>query len=412
MAAESAETRKGAATARESSAAVSPPRKRKGRPPKDARKGGAQEQLEMVLERDSGPADAELAEYEAKILQDTRLYVSQGQSETNAKLLAEQKNYVAALVHKGWAKKAAEDHYLRTLTETSQRKVVLENAARDAIKAPQSYLSAVEQLDLPGVVPKTPGQTAPYSNDLARTSLFSPRQRKKRRILNEVELASPGGLSVRYTGPELDMSDQDVLLQAMRMAGNISPNTPIEINRAEFLRQLGRKSLSNGQYSWLEDSFFRLSKGHVIIETEKLKLGFPLLGSLELNKDTNVYTYTIPEKTLQMFAGKKFSYVDMQMRRQLTQKIDLAKWIQSYAVSHRVGIHRVEVVRLKELCGYKERLHKFRESLTVALNEWKRIEFFTHWFYYNNQTMVEWHRPRNFGNNSPGEECAIVIDTI
>ena len=370
----------------------------------------AQEQLEMTFDPKSGPPEIGSSEYETKIVLDTKLYVRQGQSETNAKLLAEQKNYVASLMHRGWSKKAAEDHYMRSLTEASQRKGVLESAAREALKTPDSHLSAVEQLDLPGVVPKTPGQTAPYSNDLARTSLFSPRQRKKRRILNEVELASPGGISVRYTGPELDMSDQDVLLQAMRMAGDIPPNTPIEINRADFLRQLGRKSLSNGQYAWLEDSFFRLSKGHVIIESEKLKLGFPLLGSLELNKDTNVYIYTIPEKTLQMFAGKKFSYVDMQMRRQLTQRIDLAKWIQSYAVSHRVGIHRVEVARLKELCGYKERLHKFRESLTIALDEWKRIEFFTHWLYYNNQTMVEWHRPRNFGNNPSGENCAIIVD--
>ena len=231
-------------------------------------------------------------------------------------------------------------------------------------------------------------------------------------MLNEAVLASPGSVSVRYTGPELDMSDQDVLLQAMRMAAGIPPNTPIEINRADFLRQLGRKSLSNGQYAWLEDSFFRLSKSHVIIETEKTKLGFPLLGSLELNKDTHVYTYTIPEKTLQMFAGKKFSYVDMQMRRQLTQKVDLAKWIQSYAVSHRVGGHKVEIARLKTLCGYKERVHKFRESLTMALEEWRRIGFLTHWFYYNDQTMVEWYRPRNFGSNTSLDPHEVVIDVF
>lgn len=262
-----------------------------------------------------------------------------------------------------------------------------------------------EQMLLPGIVPTTPRNTAPMSAYLARSPLFAPRKRGPRAMLNDYSIVSAGTATrIEYTGEELDMGDQDVFLQALQMAGGQPTDTPIKINRADFLRSLGRTGLGKQNYEWLKQAFFRLAKGTVMLETGNIKATFRLLGSLQHDTNTGDYFFSIPPETLSMFRRGAYGYVDLEQRKELLKRVDLAKWIQSYAASHkRTKEHCVSLEKLKLWCDYSERLHKFREALSEALSELQRVGFFESWSFYNENKFVRWQRsspgPRSLPNS-------------
>lgn len=249
-----------------------------------------------------------------------------------------------------------------------------------------------EQLALPGVVPKTPGETSPMSNYLARTPLFAPIKRGRRAMLDKAKLPSPAGFSVHYSGKQLDMGDQDVFLEAVKMAAGRAPGEDIEIKRADFLRALGWQSLSDQAYKWLGDVFDRLSTGRVFLETDAIKASLPLMGALVLNKAKGAYTFSIPEQTMALFAGQAFGYVHLKSRRALAKRVDLAKWVQGYAMSHAAGPHTVSVENLMSWCSYQGRMRDFREALMEALEELKRVTVLKDWVFIEKRKKVRWNR--------------------
>jgi hypothetical protein len=252
------------------------------------------------------------------------------------------------------------------------------------------------QLLLPGLVPKTPGNTAPLSTHLARTPLFSLRRRGKRTLVDDFPLASPQVTEMYYSGHELDMGDQDVYLVALHLAANHKPNSAVNINRADFLTKIGRKSKGMLMYDWLEKSFFRLAKGSILIITPKMKISMPLLGKLVFYKETGQYALSIPEDTMDIFLEELYGYINLDIRKAISKNVDLAKWVQGYTSSHSAGQHTVKIDSLRVWCGYSGPVYKFRNTLAEALEELQRVNFFQSWSYVNNNTSVKWYRERYY----------------
>lgn len=275
---------------------------------------------------------------------------------------------------------------------------LLRGRQQDTAQAPsrrQSFPPAAEesiQLTLPGFVPKSPGNTSLMSNYIARTPLFAPIKRGRRAMLDKVKLPSPAGLLIHYTGKQLDMGDQDVFLQAIKLAAGEGPECPIIINRAAFLRGMGWKSQSDRAYQWLDGVFERLSTGRMFLETERLKASLPMLGALILDKDTGEYTFSVPKETMALFAGQAYGYVDLDKRRALEKRVDLAKWLQSYAGSHEKGPHSVSLANLHKWSGYQGRMRDFRVALIEALNELARVGILQEWSFKQRRNFVNWTR--------------------
>ncbi|WP_243438499.1 hypothetical protein [Fundidesulfovibrio soli] len=243
---------------------------------------------------------------------------------------------------------------------------------------------------LPGV-PVTPKGTAPMGNKLARTPLFAPIKRGRRKIHDMVRLPSPGGISLWYFGKQLDVSDQDTYLTALMLAKGVASDTPIKINRTEFLRLLGRKIGGSG-FKWLEQSFARISTGRLFYDTPDEQGSTPLIGPLRYDKGAEEYYFTIPADSLRAFGVKSFGYVDMEKRRQIANKAELAKWLQCYAVSHAKGEHRVSVANLKAWCGHEGRVRDFRNYLATALAELVRVGILGSWGFYEDNGKIKWFR--------------------
>nr|WP_311528570.1 plasmid replication initiator TrfA [uncultured Ralstonia sp.] len=116
-----------------------------------------------------------------------------------------------------------------------------------------------------GQLPLFPEEdTSALPNYIARTPLFAPIQRGRRKMHDDAVLPSPEGCEVRFTGKQLDMADQDVFMLALKYAQGVDLNQPVRCDRAEFLRDLGWKPGKNGAfgtsaYAWLDQSFKRLA---------------------------------------------------------------------------------------------------------------------------------------------------------
>lgn len=262
--------------------------------------------------------------------------------------------------------------------------------ARIEAKRPRAKPATAKRPPLQAV-PVTPEGTAPMGNELARTPLFAPIQRGRRKIHDKTRLPSPEGISLWYFGKQLDVGDQDTYLTALMLAKGLPPDKPVVINRADFLRLMGKKKGGTG-FKWLEESFERVSTGRLFYDTPEKKGSTPLLGPLEYDKESETYFFTVPEKSLRAFGFQAFGYVDMQKRLLISHKAELAKWLQCYAVSHEKGEHRVAVENLKTWSGFDGRMRQFRANLSEAMAELVRVGILSKWELYEDGQKVRWFR--------------------
>lgn len=276
-------------------------------------------------------------------------------------------------------------HEPKPISDPLKAQIARMEAKRASVKP-----ARVERQTLPGV-PVTPAGTAPMGNELARTPLFAPIQRGRRKIHDMTKLPAPAGIQLWYFGKQLDVGDQDAYLTALMLAKGLPPDTPITINRADFLRLMGRNQ-SGKAYLLLQQSFTRISTGRLFYDTPKEEGSTPLLGPLRYNKETGDYYFTIPQESLRAFGFNAFGYVDMEKRRLISHKAELAKWLQCYAVSHEKGEHKVAVENLKTWSGFGGRIRQFRANLSEALAELARVGILAKWEFYSEGQKVRWFR--------------------
>lgn len=254
------------------------------------------------------------------------------------------------------------------------------------LKAPQQ--TPQEQAVLPGV-PFTPKGTAPMGNELAKTPLFAPIARGRRKIHDKSRLPSPEGIDLWYFGKQLDIGDQDTYLTALFMAKGQPADKPIIINRADFLKHMGRKS-DGRTYKWLEQSFDRISTGRLYYDTPEERGSTPLIGPLRYNKETEEYYFIIPSDSLRTFGVQEFGYVEMERRWMIGK--DLGKWLQCYMVSQNKGEHRISVENLKAWSGSEGRTRRFLGTLKSALAELVQVGVIRSWEFYEEDRKVKWIR--------------------
>jgi hypothetical protein len=262
------------------------------------------------------------------------------------------------------------------------------------IPPPPGSMPKQSRMPLPGfeyLVPKTPKGTAPIGNHIARTNLFSPTRRGRRKYLNNVALKGPSGAEISFTGIELDMGDQDVALHCYRLARGAGPNSEVKISRYAFLKSIGRTT-GNRDYEWLKDSFSRITKGHIDIKTKYFEASYPLIGPLLYDKKEGVYYFSIPKQTMELFKGG-FAYINMDRRLMLKGQSGLAKWIQSYAATHKKGEHKIKAETLYNYLQYEMRMRQFKQNLENALDELVRVEELKEWSWLDEEkTTVRWVR--------------------
>ena len=212
-------------------------------------------------------------------------------------------------------------------------------------------------------------------NSFLRGALFAAIQGKERRYLKGEILASQPGITIRFTGMQLDQYDLDVWEQAMQLAAKHPLGNVCFFKIKTFLRALGRQD-GKSQRDCLMDSFRRQMASGVEIKQGPHTYGGSML---EFWHDEETDTYRIRQNpTILALYHAGWTAIDWDTRGKLHRK-PLALWLHGWLSSH-VENYSTKVETIRQLCGSRDKtLFGFRRNLKAALTTLQKESVLTSW---------------------------------
>lgn len=259
---------------------------------------------------------------------------------------------------------------------------IKQKAAEVAAKAEQKAAETSRQMFLPGM----DEFMRAMPNHIARSSLFAPVARGRRKLHDATILQSRGDAEIRFSGKQLDEAQADVWMQAMKEAERQPLGTPVVINRTDFLRAIGRTK-GGENYKWLHRTMQDLAFAMLVIEVTKadgkpkLSIGktraLHLIAGFDYDEASEEYTLTIDPRWHAMYGNREFALIDWEKRREFGRNQDMAKTLQRLVATSSNPVQRYALDWLKGKMEYGGRMRDFRDALTRACTELERLEIIT-----------------------------------
>jgi hypothetical protein len=253
-----------------------------------------------------------------------------------------------------------------------------QRAAEVAVQAEKKAAETSSQMFLPGM----DDFMRAMPNHIARSSLFAPVARGRKRMHQDTVLQSRGDAEIRFWGEQLDEAQADVWMQAMKEAQRQPLGTPVIITRSEFLRAIGREP-TGPNYKWLHRSMQALSFAMLVIEVTKvdgkpkLSIGktraLHLIAGFDYDEDSEEYTLTIDPRWHVMHGNREFALVDWEKRLEFGRNQDMAKSLQRLVATSAEIVQRYSLEYLKGRAQSAGRMRDFREALDKAMRELERL---------------------------------------
>lgn len=250
-------------------------------------------------------------------------------------------------------------------------------AAEAAARTEQQAAETPRQMFLPGF------DIGAFPNHLNRSSFIAPIARGRRKFHRQTEMVTRRDCVLEYTGEQLDEADGDIIMALIAFAQPYPMGTPVPLNRAELLRKIGR-STGKQQYEWLHRRIRALTEATLYIEAKKpdgltrYKIGssvaFHIVSGFGYDEDTEMYSYTLDPRWVQMFGNREYSLIDWDKRMQIGRGQDMAKTLQRLLATSSDLVQRYALDWLKDKMEYGSPMRKFREALAGACAELKRLE--------------------------------------
>ena len=219
-------------------------------------------------------------------------------------------------------------------------------------------------------------------NHIARSSLFAPVARGRKRVHTGTTLISRSDAVLRFWGEQLDETQADVWMQAMYEASRRPLGEPIIINRSQFLRAIGRQT-GNYEYKWLNRTMQALTFAMLVIEVTrdgvpKYTVGangaLHMIEGFDYDDRSEGYALRIDPRWRVMFGNREFALIDWQKRLRFGLHQDMAKALQRLVATSNDSVQRFGLERLKDKLVFDSPMRKFREALTSAMREMERLE--------------------------------------
>ena len=205
-------------------------------------------------------------------------------------------------------------------------------------------------------------------NAVLRSALFAAVQGKGRIAMHRQELiATQDGVTIRYTGDQLDQADLDVWEAVLHIARLQGLGTELHFTAHAFLKALGRQTGKSG-HDWLSSAFARLGATWVeISDGRRTYLGSLIEGGAR-DEDTGRYVLEINPKLARFFGPTRWTQIDWEQRQALRRK-PLALWLHGFYASH-AKPYPLTVEYLHKLSGSQtKQLRKFKQNLAQALRD-------------------------------------------
>lgn len=202
-------------------------------------------------------------------------------------------------------------------------------------------------------------------NAVLRGALFAAVQGKGRRYMDREVLAAQRGVTVRFTGMQLDQSDLDVWEQALHLARTQALGTKCYFTARGFLKALTRQA-SGQNLEWLKSSLARLAGAVVEISDGRRTYFGTLIERGVRDEETGRYVVEVNPDLAAFYGRSQWTQIDWEQRQLLRSK-PLALWLHGFYASH-AAPHTLTVEYLHKLSGSQtKQLWKFKQNLTQAL---------------------------------------------
>lgn len=287
------------------------------------------------------------------------------------------KNFKAFLNRFQWNKQTSDDEKLlsdfvnanpKTTSGKSPYEVAQMFVGHQEKTAKQDKKAKETQMDMffdKGLMMPLKDDDSVMPKQILRSSMFAAIKRGKRKYLNNQVVAKNHAGDILYTGAQLDQADLDVLLAIIKLlseytaTNNVthikSDNGRVEYSRLlcgskGLLKMIGRPQGKSGR-QWLWASLQRLT-GELCIRIDFGCGGDTYYAGSILGKraktDDNLLMIDVNHDFISMFGGNKFSFIDREVRKQLTG--DFTKWLQGFVSTH-TGQSTYSAEKLMKLSG-------------------------------------------------------------
>lgn len=225
-------------------------------------------------------------------------------------------------------------------------------------------------------------------NHVARSSLFAPIARGRRKFHHEALLVTRADAVVRYTGEQLDEADADLTLQLIYEAIQFPLGVAVTLNRARLLRAMGR-SAGRNDYEWLHRRMKALTVATIFIEARrpdgsvKFRVGhleaFHIVQGFRYDDASETYSFTMDPRWVQLFSNREFALIDWAKRLEIRRGQDMAKAFQRLMATSSNPVQRYALDWLKEKMQYTGRPWDFRVAVDRAMRELQRLKLVASW---------------------------------
>lgn len=189
---------------------------------------------------------------------------------------------------------------------------------------------------------------------------------------------------LKGSGKQLSEDHADIWMHAMYLQTTTLLGHQPVINRADFLRGMGRNT-SGASYEWLHQGMKDLARFTISIEAKRkngsVKYSYgnhpsarvlAMIGGFDYNETSGVYTLYVDPRWAQIFSNREYALVDWEKR--LCMRHDLSKSLQRLIGTSADETQKYSLDILKERAQYTGRLRDFRLSLQRSLLELERLE--------------------------------------
>lgn len=228
-------------------------------------------------------------------------------------------------------------------------------------------------------------------NSFLRSALFAAVQSKDRIWFERAILASQEGITIKYTGRQLNQDDLSVWEALVHHARSFEVGTIVEFAANDLLRSLDLPT-GGTQHDMLNATIDRLTACSVSIRGGGKAFGGSLIEAWQHDEKTRHYQVRINRELAGLFGNSHWTAINWEQRKQL-RKMPLAQYLQAHYSSHKTPFpYKVETIysysgsRNKDIYGFKQQLKKALEALV-------KVGFLTA-FHIDKQNMVHVEKAR------------------
>ena len=224
-------------------------------------------------------------------------------------------------------------------------------------------------------------------NSFPRSALFAAIQSKDRLDLKKVEIFSQQGISVTYTGEQLNQEDLTVWLALVDLMKKDPLGTECRFTGHEILKYMDLGT-GGSAYERLNDTIVRMIACAVIIKMSTQTYMGSLIHGCVIDERTKVYKLNLNRHLIKLFGDNDWTAIDLEQRKQLRNK-PLCLKLHGYYSSHENPLP-VSLEFLLNITGStNSQKSSFKRQVKTALTELVTIGFLKSYSIEENIVKVE-----------------------